>query len=92
MRVLKIGDNKITQYTVKDVMAKLEISKVTALNLLNSGRLRSIRIGRQHWINEEDLMDFLSAGRKRGSETYAETMNKKIKNPLIRFIMKRLLK
>jgi len=58
MRILKFGKKKIKQYTVKDLMEILDISKVTALKLLKSGQLRSIRIGRQYWINEDDLIEF----------------------------------
>lgn len=59
MREIRIGWKKITQYTVKDIMEKLSISKVTALKLIKSGQLKAVRIGRQYWINEEDFIAFL---------------------------------
>jgi excisionase family DNA binding protein len=92
MRTLKIGRQKIRQYTVKDIMDKLDISKVTALNLINSGKLNSVRIGRQHWINEDDLIAFLLDKKEEQSAGYKKEMIKKIKNPLIRFIVNLLLK
>lgn len=92
MRTLKIGRQKIRQYTVKDIMEKLEISKVTALNLINSGKLKSVRIGRQHWINEDDLIDFLLDDKEKSTVNYKKEIIKKIKNPLIRFIVNLLLK
>lgn len=73
-------------------MESLGISKVTALKLLKSGRLRSIRIGRQYWINEDDLIEFILGDRDRLTKTYDKALNLKKKNPLSRFILKRLLK
>ena len=92
MRILKIGRNKIRQYTVKDIMRKLEISKVTALNLINSGKLKSVRIGRQHWINEDDLIAFLLDDMENRSGDYKKASLRKIKNPMIRFIVNLWLK
>ncbi len=92
MRILEFGKKEIKQYTVKDLMEKLDISKVTALKLLKSGQLRSIRIGRQYWINEDDLIEFLLGDRDDISETYEDVLKLKARNPLYRFILKRLLK
>ena len=92
MRYLKIGKKKIKQYTVKNLMEILDISKVTALKLLKSDRLRSIRIGRQHWINEDDLIEFLLGERDRKVVEYEALLKKRIRNPIYRFILKRLLK
>ena len=92
MRYLRIGKKKIKQYTVKDLMEILDISKVTALKLLKSGPLRSIRIGRQYWINENDLIEFLLGDRNRLAETYEDVLKLKVRNPIYRFILKRLLK
>jgi excisionase family DNA binding protein len=92
MRTLKIGRQKIRQYTVKDMMEKLEISKVTALNLIHSGKLKSVQIGRQYWINEEDLIDFLLDKKNETSADYKKELIEKIKNPLARFIVNLLLK
>ncbi len=92
MRILKFGKKKIKQYTVKDLMEILDISKVTALKLLKSGQLRSIRIGRQYWINEDDLIEFLLGDQNRIKETYEDVLKLKVRNPFYRFILKRLLK
>lgn len=92
MRNLKIGKKKIKQYTVKDLMEILDISKVTALKLLKSGQLRSVRIGRQYWINEDDLIEFLLGERDRIVDDFEDLIKKKIRNPISRFILKRLLK
>jgi excisionase family DNA binding protein len=92
VRTLKIGGKKIRQYTVADIMSRLEISKVTALNLLKSGKLKSVRIGRQHWINEEDLIGFLLGERPHSSGSYGRDLRYKSKNPILRFILSRLLK
>lgn len=49
----------IQQYNLKDIQEKLQISRVTALKLLSSGKIKAQKIGRQWWINEEDLIAFL---------------------------------
>ncbi|MFC2160531.1 helix-turn-helix domain-containing protein [Acidobacteriota bacterium] len=94
MRILKIGKKKIKQYTVTDLMEILDISKVTSLKLLKSGQLRSIRIGRQYWINEADLVEFLLGDRDRLAKNYEneDVLKTKVRNPLFRFILKRLMK
>ena len=75
-------------------MEILDISNVTSLKLLKSGQLRSIQIGRQYWINEDDLIEFLLGDRDRLAKKYVDeaVLNTKARNPLIRFILKRLLK
>ena len=92
MRKLKIGKKKIKQYTVKDIMGILDISKVTALKLLNSGQLKSVRIGRQHWINEDDLIVFIDGQRRVGTDNIEGLLERQKRNPIYRFILKRLLK
>lgn len=59
MRTIWLGSKIINQYSLKDLQEKLQISKVTALKLVGSGRVKAQKIGRQWWINEEDLIDFL---------------------------------
>jgi excisionase family DNA binding protein len=59
MRTIWLGSKVIQQYSLKDVQEKFQISKVTALRLLNSGRLKAQKIGRRGWINEEDFIAFL---------------------------------
>lgn len=59
MRTIWLGSKIIQQYSLKDLQEKLQISKVTALRLLGSGRIKAQKIGRQWWVNEEDLIAFL---------------------------------
>ena len=59
MRSIWLGSKIIYQYSLDDLQEKLEISKVTALKLVQSGRIKGQKIGRRWWINEEDLVSFL---------------------------------
>ena len=59
MRTIWLGSKVIEQYSLADIQEKLQISRVTALKLLQSGRIRAQKIGRRWWINESDLIDFL---------------------------------
>lgn len=65
MRSIWLGSKIIYQYSLDDLQEKLEISKVTALKLVQSGRVKGQKIGRRWWINEEDLVAFLE-GRREG--------------------------
>ena len=62
MRTIWLGSKVIQQYNLKDLQEKLQISRVTALKLLGSGKIKAQKIGRQWWINEEDLITFLEGG------------------------------
>ena len=44
---------------VKDLMAILGIGRNTAYELIRSGQIRSVRIGRQIRISREALLEFL---------------------------------
>ena len=59
MRAIWLGSKVIQQYDLKDLQEKLQISRVTALKLLGSGKIKAQKIGRQWWVNEEDLITFL---------------------------------
>jgi len=59
MRTIWLGSKIIQQYSLKDIQEKFQISKVTALRLVGSGRIKAQKIGRKWWINEEDLIAFL---------------------------------
>lgn len=83
-----MGRQRIKQYTVKDIMDILKISKVTALKLIRSGKLKSIRIGRQHWINENDLIVFLLGTEKKGDDDNKQVLVRLNKNPLLGLILK----
>ncbi len=64
MRTIWLGSKIFQQYSLKDIQEKLQISKVTALKLVNSDKLNAQKIGRQWWINEEDFIVFLEGGSK----------------------------
>jgi len=59
MRTIWLGSKVIQQYDLKDLQEKLQISRVTALKLLGSGKIKAQKIGRQWWVNEEDLIAYL---------------------------------
>lgn len=59
MRTIWLGSKVIQQYDLKDLQEKLQISRVTALKLLGTGKIKAQKIGRQWWVNEEDLIAFL---------------------------------
>ena len=63
MRTIRLGSKIFQQYSLKDIQEKLQISKVTALKLVNSDKLNAQKIGRQWWINEEDFIAFLEGGK-----------------------------
>ncbi len=65
MRTIWLGSKIFQQYSLKDIQEKLQISKVTALKLVNSDKLSAQKIGRQWWINEEDFIAFLEGNVKR---------------------------
>jgi len=59
-----LGSKVIEQYSLADIQEKLQISRVTALKLLQSGKIRAQKIGRKWWINEIDLIEFLERKNK----------------------------
>jgi len=59
MRSIWLGSKIIYQYSLKDIQEKLQISKVTALKLVQTGKIKAQKIGRRWWVNEEDLVAFL---------------------------------
>jgi len=65
MRTIWLGSKIFQQYSLKDIEEKLQVSKVTALKLVNSGKIQAQKIGRQWWINEEDFIAFLQGDVKR---------------------------
>jgi len=64
MRTIWLGSKVIEQYSLADIQEKLQISRVTALKLLQSGKIQAQKIGRRWWINENDLIDFLEGRNK----------------------------
>ena len=63
MRTIWLGSKVIQQYSLLDIQDKLQISKVTALKLVQSGKIKAQKIGRKWWINEDDLLEFLEGKR-----------------------------
>jgi excisionase family DNA binding protein len=63
MRTIWLGSKVIQQYSLLDIQDKLQISKVTALKLVQTGKIRAQKIGRKWWINENDLLEFLEGKR-----------------------------
>ncbi|MCK4932067.1 MAG: helix-turn-helix domain-containing protein [Candidatus Aminicenantes bacterium] len=63
MRTIWLGSKVIQQYSLLDIQDKLQISKVTALKLVQTGKIRAQKIGRKWWINEDDLLEFLEGKR-----------------------------
>lgn len=63
MRTIWLGSKVIQQYSLLDIQEKLQISKVTALKLVQSDKIRAQKIGRKWWINEDDLLEFLEGKR-----------------------------
>ncbi len=64
MRTIWLGSKVIQQYDMKDLQEKLQISRVTALKLLGSRKIKAQKIGRRWWVNEEDLIAFLERKQK----------------------------
>ena len=48
-------------FSVADVMAKLKISRPKAMQLLNSGEIRSCKVGRQWRVRSDDLEAYLDS-------------------------------
>ncbi len=48
-----------TLFTVEELMSILGIGRTKAYELIRSGQIRSIRIGRQLRISKSDLLDYL---------------------------------
>jgi excisionase family DNA binding protein len=64
MRTIWLGSKVIQQYSLLDIQDKLQISKVTALKLVQSGKIKAQKIGRRWWVNEDDLLEFLEGKRR----------------------------
>lgn len=53
-------------YTVADLLSVLRVAKPTIYNILNSGQLKSAKVGGRRLISHESLMDFLREQEKKG--------------------------
>lgn len=47
-------------YEVEDLVAMLEISRITVQGYLRSGRIKGVKIGKRWHVTEKNLKDFLS--------------------------------
>ena len=59
-RPVSYGDLPLTLH-VEDLMPVLDIGRNTAYELVRSGQIRSVRVGRQIRIPKEALLEFLSS-------------------------------
>ena len=55
-------------YTPNEVAEILKLSRQTVYNYITAGKLRSVQLGREHRISEEDLKEFLKTGTKRSKK------------------------
>jgi excisionase family DNA binding protein len=46
---------------MKEVQARLNVGRSTAFDLVNSGRLRSVRLGRRRLVPESALVEFIES-------------------------------
>lgn len=46
---------------VEDVMEMLHLGRVTVYNLLKSGRIHTLRVGKKYVIPKKSVIDFLAA-------------------------------
>nr|WP_176789754.1 helix-turn-helix domain-containing protein [Ruminococcus bromii] len=47
--------------SVEDVMEMLHLGRVTVYNLLKSGRIHTLRVGKKYVISKKSVIDFLAA-------------------------------
>ena len=47
--------------SVKDVMEMLHLGRVTVYNMLKSGRIHTLRVGKKYVIPKKSVIDFLVA-------------------------------
>jgi excisionase family DNA binding protein len=47
--------------SIEDVMERLKVGRNTAFNLISSGELRSVKIGRRRLVSEKALRDYIAA-------------------------------
>lgn len=54
-------------WPVEAVMERLSVGRSTVFDLLGSGALRSIKIGRRRLVSEQSLRDFIASADGRGA-------------------------
>ena len=59
-----IGMEELRIYTVKEVADLLKVSKMTISRYIQSGKLKSSKLGRMHRIADDDLRKFLENCKK----------------------------
>lgn len=55
-----IGMEELRIYTVKEVADLLKVSKMTISRYIQSGKLKSSKLGRMYRITDDDLRKFLA--------------------------------
>lgn len=50
--------------TIKEVMRRLQISRVTLYNLTKDGKIKSVKIGAAVRYQESDIEDFITEAKK----------------------------
>ena len=58
---LKIGEVKL--YSVKDIAGAMEVTEQTVRRYIRDGHLESTKIGRNLFITEEQLKEFIEANK-----------------------------
>ena len=56
---LIVPDPRPEVYSVPDLMLVLSVSRQTAYNLIQSGKLRSFTIGRRRMVSRDALLSFI---------------------------------
>lgn len=59
-----IGMEELRIYTVKEVADLLKVSKMTISRYIQSGKLKSSKLGRMYRITDDDLRKFLADCKK----------------------------
>ena len=57
------GRRNVEGYTIRELMERLSLSYAFLSGLIKSGELRSVRVGRQYIVTEEDFREFMSRRR-----------------------------
>ena len=58
---LRPADAQPQLFSIDQVMERLGVGRNTIFNLLSSGQLRSVKLGRRRMISEAAICDFIAA-------------------------------
>jgi excisionase family DNA binding protein len=53
--------NEAQLFSIDEVMQRLGVGRNTVFNLLGSGELRSVKLGRRRMVSAQALRDFIAA-------------------------------